>query len=150
MRPGKALKLFLDRLSDFEKGEILDYKSVYFLGLEAEKIGGFVLLPYNNGYDNERGDYNVVVHDHLAYRYEILGVLGKGAFGQTLKCFDYKTNECVAIKVIRNKRRFHQQAVIETKILKYIKENDPDERSNMVKLKEFFIFRNHFVLSFQP
>ena len=36
----------------------------------------------NFGYDDDRGDYCVVPHDHLAYRYEVLGLLGKGSFGQ--------------------------------------------------------------------
>jgi dual specificity tyrosine-phosphorylation-regulated kinase 2/3/4 len=36
----------------------------------------------NSGYDDERGDYTIVNHDHLGYRYEILGILGKGSFGQ--------------------------------------------------------------------
>jgi len=38
MRPGKALKLFLNQFSDYEKGEILDYQEIYFLGLKAQKI----------------------------------------------------------------------------------------------------------------
>jgi hypothetical protein len=33
MRPGRALKLFMNQLSDFERGEILDYPEIYFLGL---------------------------------------------------------------------------------------------------------------------
>jgi dual specificity tyrosine-phosphorylation-regulated kinase 2/3/4 len=64
-------------------------------------------MPYNFGYDDERGDYNVVLRDHLAYRYEVLEFLGKGSFGQAIKCYDYKTNQFVAIKIIRNKKRFH-------------------------------------------
>ena len=35
MRPGKALKLFLNQLTDYEKGEILDYQEIYFVGLQA-------------------------------------------------------------------------------------------------------------------
>lgn len=35
MKPGKALKLFLNQLADYEKGEILDYQEVYYLGLTA-------------------------------------------------------------------------------------------------------------------
>ena len=31
---GKALKLYMGSLSDYEKREILDYRQVYFLGLE--------------------------------------------------------------------------------------------------------------------
>lgn len=46
-----------------------------------------------------------VLHDHIAYRYEVLEVIGKGSFGQVLKCLDHKTNEMVAIKIIRNKKR---------------------------------------------
>jgi dual specificity tyrosine-phosphorylation-regulated kinase 2/3/4 len=71
----------------------------------------------NHGYDDERGDYLVIPGDHLAYRYEIEGVLGKGSFGQVLQCRDHKTGQYVAIKIIRNKKRFHSQAQVEVKIL---------------------------------
>lgn len=30
--------------------------------------------------DDEEGYYNVLLHDHLIYRYEILKILGKGSF----------------------------------------------------------------------
>uniref|UniRef100_A0A8C5BZC9 Protein kinase domain-containing protein n=1 Tax=Gadus morhua TaxID=8049 RepID=A0A8C5BZC9_GADMO len=38
--------------------------------------------------------------DHIAYRYEVLGVLGKGVYGQVLKCFDHQHNELVALKLL--------------------------------------------------
>ena len=47
-----------------------------------------------------------VLHDHIAFRFEVLEVIGKGSFGQVLKCLDHKTNEMVAIKMIRNKKRY--------------------------------------------
>lgn len=37
----------------------------------------FIIL----GYDDERGDFIVVEYDYLVYKYEILGILGKGSFG---------------------------------------------------------------------
>lgn len=81
------------------------------------------------GYDDERGDYLIVNHDHLMYRYEVLDMLGKGSFGQVAKCYDHKTGEYVAIKIIRNKKRFHCQAVVEVKILdnlnKWVSEGEP-------------------------
>lgn len=46
-----------------------------------------------------------VAHDHIGFRFEVLEVIGKGSFGQVLKCLDHKTTELVAIKVIRNKKR---------------------------------------------
>ena len=71
------------------------------------------LLANNRGYDNERGDYRVVMRDHIGYRYEIMSVLGKGSFGQVLKCLDHRTGQMMAIKIIRNKKRFHQHGAVE-------------------------------------
>ena len=68
-------------MTDYEKGEILDYKRVFFVGPEAKKIKGSPLNQYNYGYDDERGDYKVVMKDHIAYRYEVVDFLGKGSFG---------------------------------------------------------------------
>lgn len=93
-------------LTEYEKSEILDYKVCYFLGLGSEKIKGSKQQQYNYGYDDERGDYNVVLQDHIAYRFEVVDFLGKGSFGQALKCVDHKTGEIVAIKIIRNKKKF--------------------------------------------
>lgn len=41
------------------------------------------------------------MHDHVAYRYEILEVIGKGSFGQVIRALDHRTGTCVAIKIIR-------------------------------------------------
>jgi serine/threonine protein kinase len=46
------------------------------------------------------------MRDHLGYRYEVLEFLGSGSFGQALKCLDHKTGDKVAVKVIRNKKKF--------------------------------------------
>lgn len=90
----------MSKLTDFEKGEILDYRTVYFLGTEAKKIKGNPTDPLNFGYDNDKGDYQTVLKDHIQYRYEVLEPLGKGSFGQCLKCFDHKNKEYVALKII--------------------------------------------------
>ena len=85
------------------------------------------------------------MHDHIGYRYEIVDFLGKGSFGQALKCFDYKNNEYVAMKIIRNKKRFHHQATVEAKVLQHLKDHDQDDINNIVRMKESFAFRNHLV-----
>lgn len=132
-------------LNIFERGEVVDYEGdgVFFTGTRgAKKIIGALtsssatattasvasLLPdvatkkENYGYDDERGDYNIVVGDHLAYRYEVVDVLGKGSFGQVVRCVDHKLGGVVAVKIIRNKKRFHQQALVEVGILQRLGE----------------------------
>ena len=116
--PLSTIKAAYTALSDFERKEIVDYPSVYCHGAgSAKKPATREESTNNHGYDDERGDYLVVEHDHLAYRYEIIGLLGKGSFGQVLQCRDHCTGGSVAVKIIRNKKRFHHQALVEVKIL---------------------------------
>jgi len=113
-------------LNIYERGEIIDYndQGVYFCGTAnaAKHIGELSSDAANFGYDDERGDYSIAVGDHLAYRYEIVDILGKGSFGQVVRCIDHKTGGLVAVKIIRNKKRFHQQALVEVKILQKLRE----------------------------
>lgn len=43
--------------------------------------------------------------------------MGRGTFGQVVKCQCKQTKELVAVKVIKNKKAFKNQGVIEIKIL---------------------------------
>ena len=111
-------------LNIYEKGEIVDFQDVYFCGspLANKHVGELSTATLNFGYDDERGDYSIIPGDHLLYRYEIVDVLGKGSFGQVVRCIDHKTGTLVAVKIIRNKKRFHQQALVEVNILKKLRE----------------------------
>ena len=86
-----ALNHHSTQLSEYEKTEIPSYSEVYFLGKSKEKAGSRNSIKDNYGFDDERGDYKVVTKDHLAYRYEVVSLLGSGSFGQALKCLDHKT-----------------------------------------------------------
>ncbi|XP_060514634.2 dual specificity tyrosine-phosphorylation-regulated kinase 4 isoform X1 [Panthera onca] len=144
----EALKFFKNQLSSYEQSEILGYTELWFLGLEAKKL--HVTPEFSKtSFDDEHGSYMKVLHDHIAYRYEVLEMIGKGSFGQVAKCLDHKNNELVALKIIRNKKRFHHQALVELKILEALRRKDKDNTYNVVHMKDFFYFRNHLCITFE-
>ncbi|KAI0006650.1 hypothetical protein F4779DRAFT_629686 [Xylariaceae sp. FL0662B] len=145
--PHDAIRIAM--LNIYERGEIVDYSDIYFCGTQnASKVVGDLNsnLP-NFGYDDDRGDYTIVPGDHLSYRYEIVDVLGKGSFGQVVRCIDHKTGVLVAVKIIRNKKRFHQQALVEVNILQKLREWDPKNKYSMVNFTHSFYFRGHLCIS---
>ncbi|CAE6436620.1 unnamed protein product [Rhizoctonia solani] len=136
-----------DYLCPYERKEVMDFERAYYVGQGSKKNMATLDHSTNNfGYDDERGDYLVIKHDHLAYRYEIIDTLGKGSFGQVLQCRDHCTGLSVGIKIIRNKKRFHHQALVEIKILESLKKWDPEEKSHVLKMNEYFTFRNHLCI----
>ncbi|XP_071438709.1 dual specificity tyrosine-phosphorylation-regulated kinase 2-like [Hetaerina americana] len=147
--PEFALKLFEVNLTVFEKSEIYDYPQIYFIGPNAQKRQGGTGIEYNNGYDNEQGCYLPVTHDHIAYRYEIIKVIGKGSFGQVVKVYDHKSHQHVALKMIRNQKRFSKQAKVEIKILEQLRKQDKDNNLNIIHIYDNFQFRNHMCITFE-
>ncbi|KAG0352378.1 hypothetical protein BG005_008167 [Podila minutissima] len=149
LSPYAALKLYAPYLSLYERAEIGEYPQVYYVGQNCrhKKPASLEASHSNFGFDDERGDYLIVNHDHLMFRYEILDMLGKGSFGQVAKCYDHKTGEYVAIKIIRNKKRFHCQAVVEVKILSNLNKWDPEAKHNLIRMTDNFYFRNHLCIA---
>ena len=146
----EVLHMHADLLSEYERAEIRDVGRVWWDGHTAGKPRG-TLLPgeFNHGFDDDRGDYSISMHDHLAYRYEILGIVGKGSFGQVVKAYDHREGRQVAIKIIRNKARFHKQAMVETKVLSHLRDFDPRDETNTIKMLDHFAFRNHLCIVFE-
>ena len=91
----------------------------------------------------------MVMKDHIAYRYEMVEHLGRGSFGVAIKCFDHKTGVDIAVKVVKNKKKYYYQAGVELKILQFLKQNDPEDIMNVIHLNDFVIFRKHLCIGFE-
>ncbi|NWV70102.1 DYRK2 kinase, partial [Malurus elegans] len=147
--PEQAMKQYMQKLTAFEHHEIFSYPEIYFLGPNAKKRQGVIGGSNNCGYDDDQGSYIQVPHDHIAYRYEVLKVIGKGSFGQVVKAYDHKTHQHVALKMVRNEKRFHRQAAEEIKILEHLRKQDKDNNMNVIHMLENFTFRSHICMTFE-
>lgn len=111
----------------------------------------------NDGYDNEDSDYILYVNDILGSeetnhknRYLILDVLGQGTFGQVVKCQNLKTQEVVAVKVIKNKTAYFNQSMMEVSVLDLLNGRmDKNDDHHILRLKDTFIHRQHLCLVFE-
>ncbi|CAH8489968.1 unnamed protein product [Schistosoma rodhaini] len=149
LTPEMAMKLYFHKLSAYEHQEILNYPYVYFVGHNAKKRNGILGTGNNCGYDDDQGSYIHSAHDHVAYRYEVLKILGRGSFGQVVKAYDHKDGVYVALKMVRNERRFTNQATEEIRILEQLKKQDVDNTRNVVHISEHFTFRGHVCITFE-
>ncbi|XP_020809936.1 putative dual specificity tyrosine-phosphorylation-regulated kinase 3 homolog isoform X3 [Drosophila serrata] len=146
--PQQVMILYMHKLTPYERTEILAYPQIYFIGANAKKRPG-IYGPNNSDYDNEQGAYIHVPHDHVAYRYEMLKIIGKGSFGQVIKAYDHKTHEHVALKIVRNEKRFHRQAQEEIRILHHLRRHDKYNTMNIIHMFDYFTFRNHTCITFE-
>jgi len=101
------------------------------------------------GYDDEHYDYIVKSGELFNERYEVSTVIGKGSFGQVVKAYDNHRGESVAIKIIKSKKPFLQQAKTEIELLQFLNQKDPTDTACIVRLQEHFMFRGHQCLVFE-
>mmetsp|Transcript_56793 Transcript_56793/g.122783 ORF Transcript_56793/g.122783 Transcript_56793/m.122783 type:complete len:579 (+) Transcript_56793:38-1774(+) len=83
----------------------------------------------------------------LNSRYQSLRLLGDGTFGRVLLARDKRDNRQVAVKVIRDVKRYVENARIEADILKDIRRADPmGEGSRSAIMRDAFLHQRHFCL----
>ncbi|KAI7858995.1 kinase-like domain-containing protein [Circinella umbellata] len=107
----------------------------------------------NDGYDNEKNDYIIRVHDILrssndkSSQYKIIDLLGSGTFGQVVKCVNLSTHELVSVKIIKNKSRYRQQSMLEAEILQRLHQKlPPKDREYILKIHTIFDHKNHLCI----
>nr|XP_046248978.1 homeodomain-interacting protein kinase 3-like isoform X1 [Scatophagus argus] len=113
----------------------------------TEAVAGATVARSGSG----DGDYQLVQHEvlcSLKNSYEVLEFLGRGTFGQVVKCWKRGTNEVVAIKILKNHPSYARQGQIEVEILARLSSENADEH-NVVRALECFQHRSHTCLVFE-
>lgn len=108
-------------------------------------------LGATGGVGSADGDYQVVQHEVLCSMkntYEVLDFLGRGTFGQVVKCWNRGTGEVVAVKILKNHPSYARQGQIEVSILARLSGENADEH-NLVRAFECFQHRSHTCLVFE-
>lgn len=133
-------------LTEFEKTEVQKYQNVYFYGnIESKQVSATDVSEF----DDRQKHYLARVGDHIAYRFEILEIIGRGVFGQVLRCFDHKRQREVALKILANTRDMKEQGVLEAEVVRKLTK-DPDPGSEFVaKSRGSFLFRDHICIEFE-
>lgn len=143
-------------LTPFEQIECLNYKHLYYGGTDKqEKIDPIRLcteLPNTldklyDLFNDKKGFYRCIEHDHIAYRYEIIECLGNGTYGKVVKAIDHKHYEYVAVKIGRARRyaTMHHEA----QMILHAKKCIANCREFIVMLKNCLNFRQHSCLIFE-
>ncbi|XP_043935405.1 homeodomain-interacting protein kinase 2-like [Protopterus annectens] len=93
-------------------------------------------------------EYQIVQHEVLSStssKYEILQVLGSGAFGQVVKCMKQDTSEVVAVKILKNHPFLAEQRMNELNILAFLNAEGA-YNYNCVKAFESFEHKGHICI----
>uniref|UniRef100_A0A8B9JK15 non-specific serine/threonine protein kinase n=1 Tax=Astyanax mexicanus TaxID=7994 RepID=A0A8B9JK15_ASTMX len=120
------------------------------VAVPAAAVGGGP-VKQGGGTGGGDGDYQLVQHEVLCSMkntYEVLDFLGRGTFGQVVKCWKRGTSEVVAVKILKNHPSYARQGQIEVGILARLSGENADEH-NLVRAFECFQHRNHTCLVFE-
>lgn len=109
------------------------------------------MLAKTNKSTTSDGDYAIVVGEVLNSgneAYEVLAFLGRGTFGQVVKCHCRTTDRYVAIKILKNLPSYLRQGNVEIQILQTLSQEDT-ESHNIVRAIECFQHKNHMCFVFE-
>ena len=104
-----------------------------------------------NNRDNKDG--HLIIHKGDVFRvpdrsYRVESLLGTGVFAQVVMCKCSKTGDSVAVKVIKNRSEYFNQAVMEVRVMQQLNLNY-QRNENIVSMLSSFMYENHLCLTFE-
>eukprot|EP00211_Chloroparvula_japonica_P001983 CAMPEP_0119118900 /NCGR_PEP_ID=MMETSP1310-20130426/619_1 /TAXON_ID=464262 /ORGANISM="Genus nov. species nov., Strain RCC2339" /LENGTH=478 /DNA_ID=CAMNT_0007108299 /DNA_START=98 /DNA_END=1534 /DNA_ORIENTATION=- len=100
-------------------------------------------------WDDEKGDYIIRPGEVWNDRYEIGNVLGRGSFGQVVEAYDRVKRTTVAVKIVKSRPAFYNQARVELRILRLLQQKDPYDQFFLVRMIGHFMWRDHLCITFE-
>ena len=106
----------------------------------------------NNNMDNE--EYNLIVHvDDIINNYHIVDLLGQGISGRVYEVYkNDDTKNRYAMKIIKNKKVYRNQALIELKIVTTLNKNfssNNHNNSHIITVYDYFFYHEHLCIIFE-
>eukprot|EP00494_Astrolonche_serrata_P031871 UN32140 len=92
---------------------------------------------------DSKGYMNFVEYLVVKGRYRLQKRIGKGTFSKVFAAKDLKTQNWVALKVVRNTDKYQMAAKVEYHILDMIKKEDKKGESNCIQVLDQFIYNGH-------
>jgi len=99
--------------------------------------------------DDEEGHLIYSNGDVVQNRFRILAALGGGTCGKGVKVKDLFKNEVVALKIIKNVKKYREAAKLEINVLEKLAKYDPRGKYKCVQMLDWFDYHGHMCLAFE-
>ena len=116
---------------------------------EKDKLNQSSNDKVNVSGDDKEGNYIFKIGEILLNRYEVIKNLGKGTFGNCVKCYDNKEKEFVCLKIIKNLPRYTEQAQEEMDLINYVNSPNIIKENIFVQMKNNFSYNQHICMIFE-
>lgn len=99
--------------------------------------------------DDAEGHLIYSAGDVLQNRFRIMATLGEGTFGKVVKVKDLFKNEVVALKIIKNVKKYREAAKLEINVLEKLAKYDPRGKFRCVQMLDWFDYHGHVCIAFE-
>ena len=104
-----------------------------------------------DNWDDAEGYYRVRIGEILDSRYNVYGYTGQGVFSNVIRARDqFRDDQDVAIKIIRNNEVMHKTGLRELEILKQLNAADEEDKYHCLRLFRHFFHKQHLCMVFEP
>jgi serine/threonine protein kinase len=89
------------------------------------------------GFEDHK-DFQIVINEVVAGRYQIVSVLGQAQFSKAVQVLSLEDGQCYCMKIISNNKDYVDQSLDEIKLLKYIGCNGDPEEKSVLRFHDYF------------